>query len=174
MHPFSIQAPSWHQLPFCLPLANCHGLDLTDTPLPTLVTSKVVSFKIHLFIYWLWWVFTAPGGLSLVAASKGYCLAAVYRLLTAVVSLVVEHRLQALRLQQLQRVGSRVLAQHLWSTGLVAPRHVGSSQTRDQTHVHALQGRLSTTAPPKDHPSVLTVYANQQKHFYMYSQYIYF
>jgi len=66
---------------------------LSDTPLPTLVTSKVVSFKIHLFIYWLWWVFTAPGGLSLVAASKGYCLAAVYRLLTAVVSLVVEHRL---------------------------------------------------------------------------------
>ena len=29
--------------------------------------------------------------------------------------------------------GSRVQAQQLWHTGLVAPRHVGSSQTRNQT-----------------------------------------
>ena len=41
-----------------------------------------------------------------------------HRLLIAVVSLVVEHRLQ-----------------ELWCTGLITPRHVGSSQTRDQTSV---------------------------------------
>ena len=31
----------------------------------------------------------------------------------------------------LQIMGFRVLAQRLWSTGLVAPPHMGSSQTRD-------------------------------------------
>ena len=43
--------------------------------------------------------------------------------LTVVASLVVEHRLQTRRLSE------------LWLTGLVAPRHVGSSQTRARTHV---------------------------------------
>ena len=41
--------------------------------------------------------------------------------LTVVASLVVEHRLQTRRLSK------------LWLTGLVAPQHVGSSQTRAQT-----------------------------------------
>ena len=31
--------------------------------------------------------------------------------------------------------GSREEAQYLWHTGLVAPQHVGSSQTRDRTRV---------------------------------------
>ena len=39
-------------------------------------------------------------------------------------------------------------AQQLWLTGLVAPRHVGSSQTRARTRSPALAGRFSTTAPP--------------------------
>ena len=38
-------------------------------------------------------------------------------------------------------------AQQLWFMGLVAPRHVGSSQTRARTHVPELAGRFSTTAP---------------------------
>ena len=37
--------------------------------------------------------------------------------------------------QQLWLAGSRAQAQQLWRTGLVAPRHVGSSRTRAQTHV---------------------------------------
>ena len=37
--------------------------------------------------------------------------------------------------QQLWLTGSRGQAQQLWRTGLVAPQHVGSSQTRDRTHV---------------------------------------
>ena len=37
--------------------------------------------------------------------------------------------------QKLQLLVSRAQAQWLWHTDLVAPRHVGSSQTRDQTHV---------------------------------------
>ena len=35
----------------------------------------------------------------------------------------------------LQRMGSRAQNQWLWHTGLGAPQHVGSSQTRDWTHV---------------------------------------
>ena len=50
--------------------------------------------------------------------------------LAAVASPVLERRLQ-----QLQLVGSRVLGQSLWRTGSVAPQHLGSSQTRDQTHI---------------------------------------
>ena len=37
--------------------------------------------------------------------------------------------------QQLWLAGSRAQAKQLWCTGLVAPRHVASSWTRDPTHV---------------------------------------
>ena len=39
-------------------------------------------------------------------------------------------------------------AQWLWCMGLVTLRHVGSSQTRDWTHVPALEGEFLTTSPP--------------------------
>ena len=58
--------------------------------------------------------------------------------LIAVVSLVVEHRLQVLRLQQ------------LWPTGLVAPRHVEQSQTRDQTHQQANSYPLCHQRSPRN------------------------
>ena len=82
------------------------------------------------FFFWLCWVFVAARGLSLVAASGGYSL-----LWCAGFSL------QWLLL--LQSTGSRCTgfsscvrwAQQLWRTGLVAPRHVGSSPTRDRTRV---------------------------------------
>ena len=48
---------------------------------------------------------------------------AVHGPLTVMASLVAEHRLQTRRLSK------------LWLTGLVAPRHVGSSQTRARTRV---------------------------------------
>ena len=54
---------------------------------------------------------------------RGPLFIAVRRPLTVVASLVAEHRLQMRRLSK------------LWLTGLVAPRHVGSSQTRARTHV---------------------------------------
>ena len=62
------------------------------------------------------------GSLSLVAASGGYSLGAVLRLI-AVASLVGE--------SGLQRADSGVVE----LTGLAASRHVGSSQTRDRTCV---------------------------------------
>ena len=54
---------------------------------------KVIRF-FNLFIYfWLHWVFTAVCGLSLIAASGGYSLAAMRVLLTEGASLVAAHRL---------------------------------------------------------------------------------
>ena len=44
-------------------------------------------------------------------------------------------------------VGTR--AQQLWYTSLVAPRHMGSSWTRNQTGILHIASRLSTTEPPR-------------------------
>ena len=52
---------------------------------------------------------------SLVVASRGYCPVEVRGLLIVVASLVAEYGLQAHRLQQLQHVGSAVVAYRLSS-----------------------------------------------------------
>ena len=82
-------------------------------------------YFILLFIFWLRQVFIVVCGL-----------------LTAVASLVAEHGLQACGLQQLWLAGSRAQAQQLWYTGLVAPRHVGSSRTRARTRVPCIGRRI--------------------------------
>ena len=46
------------------------------------------------------------------------------------------------RAQQVWLAGSRAQAQQLWHTGLVAPWHVGSSQTRAQTRVPCIGRRI--------------------------------
>ena len=66
---------------------------------------------------------------------RGLLFDAVRGLLIAVVSLLLEHRLQAHGLWQLWLAGCRAQAQQLWRMALAAPRHVGSSQTRDRTSV---------------------------------------
>ena len=72
------------------------------------------------FIYlWLHWVFVALSRLFLIAASGGYSLVVVYGLLIAATCFTVEHRHQALRLQQLKPVGSVVVVHGLQSMGLV-------------------------------------------------------
>ena len=55
----------------------------------------------------------------------------VRRVLVAVASLVAEHRLEAHWLQELGLTGSREWAQEWWLTGVVAPRRMRSSWTRD-------------------------------------------
>ena len=43
----------------------------------------------------------------------------------------------------LQSTGSRVSSlQQLWRTGLAAPQHVESPQTRDQTRIHCIVRRI--------------------------------
>ena len=64
----------------------------------------------------------------LVAVSRAYSLAVVLRLLIVVASVVTEHRLQVLGLQWLR------------CTDIVAPKHVESSWTRNQTCVPAFAG----------------------------------
>ena len=58
--------------------------------------------------------------------------------------------------QQLWLMGSREQAQQLWRMGLVAPRHVGSSRTRAQTHVPCIGRR------------VLNYCATREAHFFFF------
>ena len=88
---------------------------------------------------------------SLTVASGGYSLAVVHGLHIAVASPAVEPRFWGMR-------ASVVVAHGLDSCGipgLVAPWHVGSSQTRDHTLSPALAGGFFTTQPPEN-PSSLT------------------
>ena len=56
--------------------------------------SSGLLFIYLLTYFWLYWVFVAAHRLSLVAASGGYSLVDMHRLLTVVASLVVEHELR--------------------------------------------------------------------------------
>ena len=56
------------------------------------------------------------------------------------------------RAPQLQLAGSRAQGQQLWRTGLVAPRHVGSSPTRAQTRVPCIGRRILYHWPPGKSP----------------------
>ena len=102
--------------------------------------TKVSLFfkKINLFIYfWLHWVFVAVRRLSLVAASGGYS-----SLRCAGFSL---WQLLLLRSTSSRHAGCSSCGtrdQQLWRTGLVAPRHVGSSRIRDQTRVPCIGRRI--------------------------------
>ena len=81
-----------------------------------------------LFGFWLCWIFLAALGLSL--AVVGGLLSVVAHGLIAVALLAVEYGFQGMW-------APAVTAQHLvvWHMGLVAARHVGSSQISDRTRV---------------------------------------
>ena len=118
--------------------------------------THIFFFLINIFIYfWLRWVFVAACGLSLVEATRGYsslgCVGFSLRWLLSLQSTGSRHvgfSSCGTQAQQLWLVGSKAQAQQLWLTGLVAPRQVGSSQTRAQTRVPALAGGFLTTVPP--------------------------
>ena len=109
-------------------------------------------FKINLFIlfiyFWLHWVFIAARGLSRVAASGGYSLlwCAGFSLWWLLLLWSMGSRHAGFSscgtwAQQLWLTGSRAQAQQLWRMGPAAPRHVGSSRTRAQTHVPCIGRR---------------------------------
>ena len=85
---------------------------------------------------------------SLVAASRGYSslrytdLLRWPLLLQSTGSRCVGLVAVACGLQQLWLAGSRAQAQQLWRTGLVAPLHVTSSQTRTWTRVPCIDRRV--------------------------------
>ena len=107
---------------------------LSGQPLPTYCAFKKKNYsKFHYFfknkfIYFIY-LFLAALGLRCCAQAfsscgeQGLLFIAVRGLLIAMASLVAEHRLQACRLQQLQHVGSVVVAHGLQSTGSVVVVH---------------------------------------------------
>ena len=102
---------------------------------------------IYLFIYLF--LFSAVLGLRFCARAFSSCgkrgplFIAVRGSLTIAVSLVAEHRLQMRRLSS------------CGSTGLVAPWHVGSSQTRAQTRVPCISRQSLNHCATREalHPS---------------------
>ena len=96
----------------------------------------IIKF-IYLFSFWLRCIFVAAQTFS-SCGEWGLLLVTVRRLLIAVAS---RCRAQTLGtwLQQLWLMGSGARTQYLCHMGLVAPWHVESSWTRDQTHGSFLQ-----------------------------------
>ena len=101
------------------------------------------GFLIFIFIYfWLLWVFTATHGLSLVVESGVYsalqCAGFSLLRLLLLQSTGSRHAGFSRCTRGLSNCGLRALEHRLSSCGtlgLVAPRHVKSSWTRDCTHV---------------------------------------
>ena len=93
---------------------------------------------VHLFLAVLG--LSCCAGFSVVAVSGGCSLFAVHGLLTTLASLATERRLWSVQAtvaaaRRLQSWGSQAPEHSLSSGGLVAPWRVGSSWTRDRTHV---------------------------------------
>ena len=63
----------------------------------------------------------------------------------------------------LQLPGSKVQAQWLWHTGLAAPQHAESSQTRDQTTPLMSAVRFFITEPPGKPRSILITPISEMK-----------
>ena len=101
------------------------------------------KIKMLLFIYfWPCLLFIAVHGLSLIAVSRSYSSSQCLRflspwllLLQSLGSRCVGFSSCITRVQLLWHMGTKMPAQQLWHTGLVAPWHVGSSWTRNQTCV---------------------------------------
>ena len=92
---------------------------------------------------------------SFSCVEQGLLFVAVGRPLIAVASLVAEYGLQACGLQQLWLADSRAQAQQLWHMGLVAPWHVGSSQTKDRTCVSCIGRWILIHCATREVPIIL-------------------
>ena len=118
--------------------------------------------KIYFIYFWLHWVYIVARGLSLVAASGGYSWLQCagfslwwLLLLRSMGSRCVGFSSCSTLAQQLWLAGSRAQAQQLWHTGLVAPWHVGSSWTRDRTHVPCIGRRILNHCATREVPKLL-------------------
>ena len=87
-----------------------------------------LHLKKKIIYFWLRWVFVAACRLSLVAASRGYS-----------------------SLQCLEALESRLSS--WWRTGLVAPRHVGSSRTRARTRAPCIGRRILSHCTTREAPT---------------------
>ena len=97
-------------------------------------------FVSFLFIYlWLFWVFISVRGPSLVAASRGHSSSRCAGL-------------SPLRPLLLRSTGSRRAGSVVVAMGLVAPRHVGSSQTRARTHIPCISRQTLNHCATREAP----------------------
>ena len=127
--------------------------------------SILFYFLVDLFIYfWLRWVFVAACRLSLVAASGGYSSLRYagfslqwLLLLRSMGSRHAGFSSCGMWAQQLWLTGFRAQAQQLWRMGLVAPQHVGSSQTRAQTRVPCIGRRILNHCATREVPILCIV-----------------
>ena len=111
----------------------------------------ILLFFKYLFIYfWLRWVSVAARGLPLVAASGGYS-----SLQCAGFSLRWLLLLQGTRSRRTGFSSCGRRAQSLWGMGLVAPRHVGSSPTRDGTRVPCISSRILNHCATREVPDFI-------------------
>lgn len=102
---------------------------------------------IHWFFFWLRWSLVLAVGPPQMRQEAGYSLGEVRRPLTAVVSLLrtawgCKLQSRTVWAQELRLTGSRALAQLPWHTALAVLRHLGSSQTRNQTSVPSFRKRF--------------------------------
>ena len=121
-----------------------------------LFLNHIYFYKFIYFIYfyfWLHWVFVAACRFSLVAVSGGYSSlrCASFSLQWLLLLQNTGSRAQA---QQLWLMGSRAQAQQLWRIGLVAPWHVGSSQTRARTGVPCIVRWILNHCATKEAPQL--------------------
>ena len=91
---------------------------------------------IDFFYFRLWWVFTQV----LSRCAKQGLLFLQHVGLVAMASLVAEHSSRPVGFSSCSSQ-ALALAQYVWTMGSVAPRRVGSSQTRDQTSVPCIVSR---------------------------------
>ena len=82
-----------------------------------------------------------------IVVSRGRSPAAVPGLRIVVASLVAERRTSSTRASVAAVPGSRAQAKWSWCSGLLVPRHVGLSQTRDQTGVSCAGRWILYTEP---------------------------
>ena len=113
---------------------------LSDMSIATLAFFFFYLF-IYLFIYfWLCWVFVSLRGLSLIASSGG----TLHRGARA-------SHCRGLSCCRAQAPDTQ--AQQLWLTGLAAPRHVGSSQTRARTRVPCIARQILNHCATREAPN---------------------
>ena len=117
---------------FCLILCSPFIIEPSSVLIPSRVGLHYLFFKknylFYFYVFWLHGVFVAARQLSLVTASRGY--------------------------SSLWSTGSRAQAQQLWRTGLVAPRHVGSSRTRARTRVPCIGRRILNHCTTRGSPAL--------------------
>ena len=131
-------------------------------------------FVLFYFYFWLLWVFVAVRGLSLIAASGGYSslwctgFSLQWLLLWSTGSRCTGFSSCGTRAQQLWLMGSRVRAWQLWHTGLIAPRHVGSSQATAQTRVPCTGRRILNHCATRDVPDMSSFRQLQHRKTHVY------